>query len=58
MRADRLGAFSGELLLFCETNLDLIEAVVHKHKPDIIVIDSIQTMFKEDITSAPGSVGK
>jgi DNA repair protein RadA/Sms len=58
MRADRLGAFSGELLLLCETNLDLIEAVVHKHKPDIIVIDSIQTMFKEDITSAPGSVGQ
>lgn len=58
MRADRLGAFSGELLLLCETNLDLIEAVVHKHVPDIIVIDSIQTMYKEEIASAPGSVGQ
>lgn len=58
MRAERLGAFSGELLLLCETNLDLIEAVVDKHKPNIIVIDSIQTMYKEDIASAPGSVGQ
>ncbi|CRZ35152.1 DNA repair protein RadA/Sms [Herbinix hemicellulosilytica] len=58
MRADRLGAFGGELLLLCETNLDLIEAVVHKYKPEIIVIDSIQTMYKEDIASAPGSVSQ
>ena len=58
MRAERLGAFSGELLLLCETNLDLIEDVVNKHSPDIIVIDSIQTMYKEDIASAPGSVGQ
>lgn len=58
MRADRLGAFSGELLLLCETNLDLIEVAVYKHQPDIIVIDSIQTMYKEEITSAPGSVGQ
>ncbi|TAH70379.1 MAG: DNA repair protein RadA [Anaerolineaceae bacterium] len=58
MRAERLGAFSGELLLLCETNLDLIEDVVNKHKPDIIVIDSIQTMYKEEISSAPGSVGQ
>ncbi len=58
MRAERLGAFSGELLLLCETNLDLIEDIVNKHKPEIIVIDSIQTMFKEDIASAPGSVGQ
>ena len=58
IRAERLGAFSGELLLLCETNLDLIEDTVNKHKPDIIVIDSIQTMYKEDIASAPGSVGQ
>lgn len=58
MRADRLGAFSGELLLLSETNLDLIETVVHKHKPEIIVIDSIQTMYKEEIASAPGSVSQ
>ena len=58
MRADRLGAICGELLLLCETNLDLIEAVVNKYKPQIIIIDSIQTMYKEDIGSAPGSVSQ
>ena len=58
MRAERLGIYDGELLLLCETDLDLIEDVVNRHKPDIIVIDSIQTMYKEDIGSAPGSVGQ
>ena len=58
MRAERLGVFHGELLLLCETDLDLIEDSIHKHKPDIVVIDSIQTMFKEEVTSAPGSVSQ
>jgi DNA repair protein RadA/Sms len=58
IRAERLGAFSNELLLLCETNLDLIEDTVNKHKPDIIVIDSIQTIYKEEISSVPGSVGQ
>jgi len=58
MRAERLGVFHGELLLLCETNLDLIEDAIHKYTPDIVVIDSIQTMFKEEVTSAPGSVSQ
>jgi DNA repair protein RadA/Sms len=58
MRAERLGVFHGELLLLCETNLDLIEEAIHKYKPDIVVIDSIQTMFKDDVDSAPGSVSQ
>ncbi len=58
MRAERLGVFHGELLLLCETDLDLIEDTIHKHKPDIVVIDSIQTMFKEEVSSAPGSVSQ
>ncbi len=58
MRAERLGVFGGELLLLCETDLDLIEEAIDKHKPDIVIIDSIQTMFKEEITSAPGSVSQ
>ncbi len=58
MRAERLGPFNGELLLLCETNLDLIEEAIGKHKPDIVVIDSIQTMFKEEVSSAPGSVSQ
>lgn len=58
MRAERLGDFHGELLLLCETNLDYIEDSIHKRKPNIVIIDSIQTMFKEEISSAPGSVSQ
>ncbi|MBH1939299.1 DNA repair protein RadA [Mobilitalea sibirica] len=58
MRAERLGVFHGELLLLCETDLDLIEDSIQKHKPDIVVIDSIQTMFKDEVSSAPGSVSQ
>ena len=58
MRAERLGSFSGELLLFSETNLDVIEAAIEQEKPSVVIIDSIQTMFREDISSAPGSVSQ
>ena len=58
MRAERLGVINGELLLLCETDLDIIEDAIHKYRPDIVVIDSIQTMYKEEITSAPGSVSQ
>lgn len=58
MRADRLGQFKGELLLLSETNLDLIEDIVLDVKPQVLIIDSIQTMFKEEIGSAPGSVSQ
>lgn len=58
MRAERLGRFEGELLLLCETNLDSIEETIHKLLPEIVIIDSIQTMFKEDIGAAPGSVSQ
>src|SRR5699024_7474381 len=42
----------------CETNLDIVEGVVRKYKPEIVIIDSIQTMYKEEIASAPGSVSQ
>lgn len=58
MRADRLGVFSGELLLLCETNLEIIENTMRDVKPDVVVIDSIQTMYREDVASAPGSVSQ
>ena len=58
MRAERLGVFENELYLLSETNLDIIEAAVMKYKPQVVIIDSIQTMFKEDISSAPGSVSQ
>jgi DNA repair protein RadA/Sms len=58
MRAERLGEFKGELLLLSETNLDHIESVIDKDKPEIMVVDSIQTMYKEEIAASPGSVSQ
>ena len=58
MRADRLGEFKGELLLISETNLDVVEQTIDQVMPEVVIIDSIQTMFKEDVGSAPGSVGQ
>ena len=58
MRADRLGSFQGELLLLSETNLDSIEDTIRKLMPQIVIIDSIQTMYKEEIGAAPGSVSQ
>lgn len=58
MRADRLGIFKGDVLLLSETNLERIEGIINTEKPDIVIIDSIQTMYKEDIGSAPGSVSQ
>lgn len=58
MRADRLGVSTNNLFLFSETNIDLIEGVIMKSTPDLVIIDSIQTVFREDISSAPGSVSQ
>lgn len=58
MRADRLGDFKGDIELLSENNLDNIEELVIKKRPKVVVIDSIQTMFREDIAAAPGSVSQ
>ena len=58
LRAVRIGEFNENLSLLCETNLDIIRAVMEKEKPEIAVIDSIQTMFIEAAGSAPGSVSQ
>lgn len=58
LRANRIGDITGELKFLCETDLDDIAAVLTAEKPDAAVIDSIQTMFVEDISSAPGSVSQ
>jgi len=58
MRADRLGTEYKEMQLLCETNLDLIRDAVLEIKPDFVVVDSIQTMYREDVSSAPGSVSQ
>lgn len=58
MRALRIGEITGELLFLCETNLDVVEEHIRQTKPQVVVIDSIQTMYREDVTSAPGSVSQ
>lgn len=58
LRANRMGDFSENLYLLCETSLDLIQGAIEREKPDMVVIDSIQTMFNEEIGSAPGSVSQ
>ncbi len=58
MRADRMGSFGDDLLLLCETNLDTIREAIETVRPAAVVVDSIQTMYNEAVTSAPGSVSQ
>lgn len=58
LRANRMGEFSDNLTLLCEVDLSTIGNVIEKEKPGVVVIDSIQTMYSEDVTSAPGSVSQ
>lgn len=58
IRAERIGKFGDSLSLLCETNLDIIDQIVRKDLPEIVVVDSIQTMYNENIASAPGSVSQ
>ncbi len=58
LRANRMGEFTEDLFLLCETNLDIIKNVIEKRKPEMVVIDSIQTMYSEEVSSAPGSVSQ
>ena len=58
MRAVRIGEGGDELLLLCETDLDVLDAQIEKIKPEMVIVDSIQTMYSENVTSAPGSVSQ
>lgn len=58
MRAERIGKSFERLSVYSETDLNIIENTIRNTKPEIVVIDSIQTMFSEDISSAPGSVSQ
>lgn len=58
MRADRLGAEAPTLFVLCETNTDDIFEAIDEVKPDILVVDSIQTVYQPSVTSAPGSVSQ
>jgi len=58
MRAERLGVFQSDLLVMSETDLDIVAETITRSAPDVVIIDSIQTMYREEIGSAPGSVGQ
>ena len=58
LRANRMGAFASGLYLLCETNLETIRGVIEKEKPELVIIVSIQTMYSEEVSSAPGSVSQ
>lgn len=58
IRADRLGVSDGELYVLAETNIDVIKEFVEKEEPDLLVLDSIQTIYSPEIVSAPGSVSQ
>lgn len=58
LRANRMGEFTEDLWLLCETNLEIVKNVIEKRKPDVVIVDSIQTMYSEEVTSAPGSVSQ
>ena len=58
MRGRRIGAVSPELFVLSETSLDLILAAIENLKPKAVVVDSVQTVFTEELSSAPGSVSQ
>ena len=58
IRADRLGVSGEDLLLLAETSLDHIQVAIKNESPDVLIVDSIQTIYSEAVTSAPGSVSQ
>ena len=58
MRAERLGEFTRDMYLHCETDIDAVESAVEKVRPEVMVIDSIQTMTIDEVSSAAGSVSQ
>lgn len=58
LRCERLGFAHDEFYILSETSLEIIAAVVDKLKPDIVIIDSIQTIYRSELESSPGSVSQ
>lgn len=58
IRADRLGINSENIMFLGETDINAIEQTIEDMDPKLVIIDSIQTMYSDDITSAPGSVSQ
>lgn len=58
LRADRLGALAERLWVMSETDVEIIAATIEKERPELVIVDSIQTMHHPALQSAPGSVGQ
>ena len=58
LRADRLGVKSEHIRIYSETNMTNIISCIYQEKPEILIVDSVQTMFNPDISPAPGSVSQ
>ena len=58
LRAERLGPAALEVPIVAETDLDAVVATIEAERPDVCVIDSVQTLYAPDLTGAPGSVGQ
>lgn len=58
IRADRLGINNNDIMFLGETDISIIEDEIVKLRPKLVIIDSIQTMYSDEITSAPGSVSQ
>ena len=58
LRSERLGGKSSELLLFCETDIEKIETAIENGKPEVVIVDSIQTMYSSKADSAAGSISQ
>ncbi|CAM5326953.1 DNA repair protein RadA [Lysinibacillus sphaericus] len=58
LRAERLGVVSQELYIYSETNLELLNQTIDDVQPKFVIVDSIQTVFHPEVTSAPGSVSQ
>ena len=58
IRSERLGRQSSDMLLYCETDIEKIEAAIENGKPEVVIVDSIQTMYSSKSDSAAGSISQ
>ncbi len=58
LRGDRLGEFSDSIYLLAETNITSIDGAIDRVQPGVVIIDSIQTMYDDNVDAAPGSMSQ
>jgi DNA repair protein RadA/Sms len=58
LRCERLGFVNDDFYILTETNLEIIAAIIDRIEPDIVIIDSIQTIYRNELESSPGSISQ